>query len=271
MSISEIAAYWDGRPCNIRHSEKEVGTRDFFLEVSQRKYFVEPHISDFAQFANYSGKRVLEIGCGIGTAMQSFSESKAIYTGVDLSHNSIELGKKRVTNFDLKEVTLLLADVEKLSTIIPLIKYDLIYSFGVLHHTPDIKRALEEIKNFASPGTLIKIMLYNKYSTKSLSLWLKYGWRVRFSFNAAVAIQSEAEFGCPIANVYTKKDVLKLASSAGFQIIKIYKSHIFPYSIKKYIRYEYKYRWYWRIVPKIIFTKLEALFGWHLLIVGAYE
>jgi len=271
MTINDVAAYWDGRPCNIRHSQKKVGTKDFFQEVSERKYFVESHIRDFAQFEKWNDVKVLEIGCGIGTAMQSFSQAGAVYTGVDLSVNSIELAKKRVEIFGLNKVTLYVADVEKLSTSIPLMKYDLVYSFGVLHHTPDIKQALDEIKHFTSPGTQIKVMLYSKCSTKSLALWLKYGRKVRFSFNKAVAFQSEAEFGCPIANVYTKKDIFKIASRAGFKITKIYKSHIFPYAIEPYVRYEYKYRWYWKIVPNIIFTKLESLFGWHLLIEGVYD
>ena len=65
--IDRVRDYWNARPCNLRHSPATVGTRQYFDEVEARKYFVEPHIPGFAQFQRWSGKRVLEIGCGLGT------------------------------------------------------------------------------------------------------------------------------------------------------------------------------------------------------------
>ncbi len=61
-SIADVRHYWDARPCNIRHSTKPVGSREYFDEVEARKYFVEPHIPGFAEFERWKGKRVLEVG-----------------------------------------------------------------------------------------------------------------------------------------------------------------------------------------------------------------
>src|ERR1700684_258135 len=66
-TIDTVKEYWDRRPCNIRHSPEPVGTKAYFDQVEARKYFVEYHIPGFADFKKWSGKKVLEIGCGIGT------------------------------------------------------------------------------------------------------------------------------------------------------------------------------------------------------------
>ena len=75
--IDAVEAYWNARPCNVRHSPKPVGSREYFDEVEQRKHFVEYHIPGFAQFERWRGKRVLEVGCGIGTAAVNFARVAA--------------------------------------------------------------------------------------------------------------------------------------------------------------------------------------------------
>ena len=87
--IDAVEDYWNARPCNVRHSPKPVGSREYFDEVEQRKHFVEYRIPGFAQFERWRGKRVLEVGCGIGTAAVNFARGGAEYTGVELSKASL--------------------------------------------------------------------------------------------------------------------------------------------------------------------------------------
>src|SRR5512132_3300903 len=100
-SIADVQRYWDARPCNIRHSAKPVGTRAYFDEVEARKYFVEPHIPGFAEFERWRGKRVLEVGCGIGTDTINFARAGAEVTAIDLSERSLEIARKRATVYKL--------------------------------------------------------------------------------------------------------------------------------------------------------------------------
>src|SRR5215213_4354639 len=101
--IQRVQSYWNARPCNIRHSAQPIGTEEYFNEVEKRKYFVEPHIPPFAQFERWKGKRVLEIGCGIGTDTINFARAGAFVTAVDLSDQSLTLAKQRAKVFGLEK------------------------------------------------------------------------------------------------------------------------------------------------------------------------
>ena len=164
--IEQVRKFWDRRPCNIRHSPKPVGTREYFDEVEARKYFVEPHIPGFAQFERWRGKKVLEIGCGIGTDSVNFARAGADLTVVEISEKSLEICKKRFEVYGLK-ARFYLGNAEELSSFLPIEKYDLIYSFGVIHHTPNPEKVFEEIKKYCGSNTEVRVMLYSKWSWKS--------------------------------------------------------------------------------------------------------
>ena len=251
-TISEVENYWDSQPCNIKHSVAEIGTLEYFNEVERRKYFVEPHIVDFAKFNNWSGKQVLEVGCGIGTDAVNFARNGAIYTGIELSGESLALAKKRFELFKLTG-TFLKGNTEELDNVLGNIKYDLIYSFGVLHHTPNLSLALKQIHNYCHEKSKVKIMVYasNSYKQKMIGAGLD---------------QPEAQYGCPVANTYREDEVIEILRVNGFKTTSIYQSHIFPYQVEPYKSYRYLKQPWFETMPKEIFDVLEKNFGWHLLI-----
>ena len=87
-TIEEVKKYWDDRPCNVRHSTKDVGTREYFDEVEKKRYTAEPHIPAFAEFSRWNGKKVLEVGCGMATEGINFVRAGAQYTGTCLLYTS---------------------------------------------------------------------------------------------------------------------------------------------------------------------------------------
>lgn len=266
IPVEAVASYWNKRPCNIRHSPSEPGTKKYYDEVETRKYFVEPHIVGFADFKKWKGKKVLEIGCGIGTDTMNFARAGAEVTAVDLSVESLKIAKHRAEIFGLSDkITFYNANAEELSKTVPPQKYDLIYSFGVIHHTPHPERVIEEIsKHFADENSTLKIMVYNRYSLKSLRIVLTEGKGKFWQTEKLIATHSEAQTGCPVTYTYNRKSIKKLLS--GYEIKERIVDHIFPYQIKHYVKYKYVKIWPYRWMPQFLFRTLERLFGWHLCV-----
>ncbi|HLG86473.1 MAG TPA: class I SAM-dependent methyltransferase [Alphaproteobacteria bacterium] len=265
VSIDAVRDYWNSRPCNIRHSPKAKGTREYFDEVEARKYLVEPHIPGFAEFARWKGGKVLEIGCGIGTDTMNFLRAGAEVTAVDLSSESLAMAKQRAELFGLADrVTFQQVNAEKLSETVTPQPYDLVYSFGVIHHTPHPDRVFDEIRKYVKSGSTIKMMMYYTFSWKVLWILMTYG-RLRFwDLKRLVATHSEAQTGCPVTYTYSKRELAAMMEARGWRVTDTVVDHVFAYSIPEYVRYEYKKVWYFRWMPKPLFRWFEQRFGWHL-------
>lgn len=251
-TLDEVRSFWDSRPCNVRHSNSEVGSIQYFNEVEERKYFVEPHILTFADFHAWRGKKVLEIGCGIGTDAVNFVRAGANYTGVELSAESLRIAKRRFEVFNL-EGKLIEGNAEGIELLFPGERFDLIYSFGVLHHTPSLENALVSISKLMDENTTFKMMLYAKNSWKNAMI-------------KAGLDQPEAQYGCPIANTYTEEEVINSLQKCKLNLLTLSQTHIFPYQVERYKNYEYVKEPWFREMPKDIFEALEKTLGWHLLI-----
>ena len=268
-AVERVRKYWNARPCNIRHSPKPVGSREYFDEVEARKYFVEYHIPGFADFERWRRKRVLEIGCGIGTDTINFARHGAAVTAVDLTEKSLEVARKRSEVFGLQDrIRFIQANAEELSSFVPVQPYDLVYSFGVIHHTPRPEQVLDEIRKYVTPGTEVRIMVYNRWSWKVLWILFAYGKGQFWKLDRLIADYSEAQTGCPVTYSYSRRGGRRLLERHGFRVTRVFVDHIFPYSIPEYVQYQYKKVWYFRWIPKAFFRCLERMFGWHLCLIA---
>ena len=267
VPIAQVRDFWNRRPCNIRHSSRPIGEREYFDEVEARKYFVEPHIPGFAVFSQWSGKRVLEVGCGIGTDTINFARAGAQVTAIDLSERSLEIARNRAAVYKLTNIDFVHANVEELAAILPpTTRYDLVYSFGVLHHTPNPNIALRQMVSFLAPGGTLKLMVYHRYSWKAFVVLITYGRGAFWNLDRIIAQHSEAQEGCPVTYAYTKRQIQALIEGAGCRIQELFVDHIFPWRIPAYVQYRYEKVWHLRILPRPIFRWLETHFGWHLCV-----
>jgi len=156
-----VRAFWQAHPCGTKFTDTEMGTREFFASLETHRYTKEWHIPIAADFAGARGLKVLEIGCGMGTDGAQFAKAGADYTGIDLTEAAIELARKR---FALSHLNgeFRVSDAENLDFADE--SFDLIYSHGVLHHTPDIEAAVREIHRVLKPGGRAIVMLYHRGS-----------------------------------------------------------------------------------------------------------
>lgn len=248
--IDTVAEYWDRRPCNIRHSTKPVGTREYFEDVTKRRYRVEPHIPGFAQFQRWKGKRVLEIGCGIGTDGAEFVKAGADYHGYDPSQVSVDLAQRRfeLEGLDARVHGGTLEGNELAGG------YDLIYSFGVIHHAKNPHRIIAHAREHIREDGELRIMLYARDSWKNAMIDARLD-------------QPEAQSGCPIARTYTPEQVVQLLSP-HFRVESIEQTHIFPWKIEDYVEHRYVKQPWFEAMPDDVFQALQKRFGWHLLIVA---
>lgn len=164
-----VRAFWQEHPCGTKFADAEPGSRRFYELVEEHRYTKEWHIRAAAGFANSKNLSVLEIGCGLGTDGAQFALAGANYTGVDLTQAAVDLAKRRFELFQLPG-TFLVADAERLD--FPDNSFDIVYSHGVLHHTPDTAAAVREIHRVLRPGGQAIVMLYHRNS---------YNYRVNIS------------------------------------------------------------------------------------------
>lgn len=164
----QVRSFWNSDPCGSRYLE---GVEDFEAHARAR-YALEPHIREFANFAQSGGLRVLEIGVGMGADYLEWLKAGARATGVDLSATSLERARRRceLAGFtpDLRP-----ADAEQLP--FPDNTFDVVYSYGVMHHSPNTAQCVREALRVLKPGGQARIMVYQHPSLTGAMLWLRYG------------------------------------------------------------------------------------------------
>jgi ubiquinone/menaquinone biosynthesis C-methylase UbiE len=159
-TIEVVRDFWESNPCGNETSTSTDRLR-YFEEVEQHRYGIAPFIPRVAKFDAYAGKRVLEIGCGMGTDGSQFAKGGADYVGVDLTEAAAALARENLAVRGLPGQTMA-ANAEQLP--FPDDSFDHVYSFGVIHHTERPEAVIEEIRRVLKPGGTLTVMLYNRTS-----------------------------------------------------------------------------------------------------------
>lgn len=211
----KVREYWNQNPCGTQFTDLELGSKEFFAEVERFRYASQPFMREQMEFDAFRGKKLLEIGCGLGTDLLQFARGGALVTGVDLTPKSIELVLKRFAMEGLP-VDARVADAERLPFADE--TFDVVYSFGVLHHTPDTSKAVSEVHRVLKPGGRIIVMLYHTRSAHvrlgTIYAHLSAGLRNRINGTEDWVRVYDGE-GNPLGKSYTRNEVRSMFARFG--------------------------------------------------------
>jgi ubiquinone/menaquinone biosynthesis C-methylase UbiE len=170
----DVKSYWEQEACGTQ--EKVVGklekfTREWFERVENHRYQAEPFIHSVAQFTRYHSKKILEVGVGAGTDHLQWARAGAECYGVDLTDEAIETTRRRLETYGFH------SNLKKFNAeTLPFEDnfFDVIYSWGVIHHTEHPDLIIKRIHRALKPGGIFIGMMYGRYSIKAFRLWLKH-------------------------------------------------------------------------------------------------
>jgi ubiquinone/menaquinone biosynthesis C-methylase UbiE len=282
----QVRAFWQEHPCGTKFAEASPGSARFYELVEAHRYQKEWHIPSAAGFVQTRNLRVLEIGCGLGTDGAQFAKAGADYTGIDLTDAAVDLSRRRFQLSNLKG-TFHTADAEQLDFADE--SFDLVYSHGVLHHTPDIEKAIAEIYRVLRPKGRAIVMLYHRDSYNyliNISLLRRAGvhllkWNPGIKLVHLITREPETSLKEHAHRLKTQQSYLSSqeflsqnTDGAGNPLARVYSraeaSELFKnFSDVKLKTYFLNKRWiplFGSLLPRALESQLAAKWGWHLWI-----
>ena len=251
-----VRDFWNADPCGSRY----LGDGADFEAHRRARYELEPYIHEFAGFAQARGKRVLEIGVGMGADYLEWEKAGAFVSGVDLSSASLEQAKRRCEMAGYVP-DLRVSDAERLPFADG--EFDIVYSYGVMHHSPDTAKCIREARRVLKPGGALRIMIYRHPSLVGFMLWLRYGFLRGKSLRQAVHDHLES----PGTKSYTGEEARAMLQ--GFDEIEL-RQEFSPGDLllnEPSARFRGRmYRLIWRLYPRSIVRRFGQRWGLFLLI-----
>lgn len=266
-SKSEVKKHWEKETCGTRYSVSEVRS-EYSDQISKTRYELEPYIIEFAEFQKAEGKRVLEIGVGAGSDFLNWVRYAAEAKGIDLTVSAIKLTKERLdlNNIPPSRYSLTVGDAEMLQYEDDY--FEIVYSWGVLHHTPDTERALSEAFRVLKRGGELKVMVYHVQSWTALMLWIFHGlFKGRFNYSLKDAIYYHLE--SPGTKTYKKEEIREILTKIGFTNVEL-ETKLNPGDLltirpsDKYDRLFYKI--IWKLYPRWLVLWCGNKYGLNMLV-----
>ncbi len=171
---TDVRRYWEEQPCGTGQpvtGDATIHSREWYQRIEDHRYRLEPFIHAIAQFTRYHGKRLLEIGVGAGTDHLQWARAGAECFGVDLTDAAIEITRQHLALYGLGS-TLQRVDAETLP--FEDASFDVVYSWGVIHHSSHPETIVSEVRRVLRPGGVFIGMVYARHSPAVLKVWIRH-------------------------------------------------------------------------------------------------
>lgn len=228
----QTRANWTLAPCGSNYGTGEFASKEYFEQVEAHRYGTHPWIKKAIDTFDIKDKDVLEIGFGMGTDHMNLARRGGCMNGIDLTPRNLEVTASRFELYGLKS-KLITGDAENLPY--PDNSMDFVYSFGVIHHSPDTERIVAEIRRVLKPGGRCWVTVYHKrsiffwWSTFLVNFLLLGGWRKRSLKQQISLIEYPNTNENMVIRLYNKSDFLKLFGNFSFCAASMY--HLLPADI----------------------------------------
>ncbi len=205
----EVHNFWNKQSCGTQFSDKEKYSKEFFEEIELDRYTKEPEILSFADFKSGKDKKVLEVGVGAATDFLQWAKNGAELYGIDLTPEAVSHAEHRLQLYNLAAKEIRVSDAENLPFQDNF--FDIVYSWGVIHHSPDTPKALSEIIRVLKPSGKAKLMVYNRKSVLAYVFWIKHaGLKLKWNQSVADVLWNKMEsFGTKGYTIEEAQELLK--------------------------------------------------------------
>lgn len=214
----QLKDYWEANVCETRETRSPKYSKEYFDEIEQYRYSITPDVHEFAQFTLWHGKKVLEIGVGAGTDFVQWLRAGAEAYGIDLTEESINHTSRWLKHYGLTPKELRQADAEKLPYKDE--TFNLVYSWGALHHTPDTQKAIGEAIRVTKKGGRIKLMLYNRHASQMVLLNLYHKF-IKFRFTESISGMLYYDYESVGTKAFTYGELTRLFIQYPVKIIRM--------------------------------------------------
>jgi ubiquinone/menaquinone biosynthesis C-methylase UbiE len=212
----EVKDYWENKVCGAVYGGIREEGRVNLDKMAKARYELEPFILPFVDFPAWKGKRILEIGVGGGVDFSGWVFGGADATGIDLTEAGVQMTRQRLKELGLSNgnYRLAVADAENLA--FPDETFDLVYSWGVLHHSPDTPKAFREACRVTKRGGEFRGLIYHAHCWVGLMFWFRYSLLTARPWKSPRQAMFE-HLESPGTKTYTKRETEALLRGAGFK------------------------------------------------------
>lgn len=223
----QAQAQWNTNPCGAVETTEH--DRAFFDRVETERYRDQYWMREVFDYTSFRGKRVLEIGVGLGTDLKQFGRAGAECYGADITDTHLDLTAR---NFALEGLAVDLRKADATRLPFPDGFFDCVYSFGVIHHIPDVDAVVSEVNRVLKRGGVFQVAVYHRFSLHTAVLFLGallHGQLFKLGVSGVLSTVERGADGIaikPYVRLYSRRGLRRLLRAAGLRATRTVIRHV---------------------------------------------